>query len=88
MLQILYFAKSVKYLPKLMSELESKNWQLRNKLCLYFLLILMTYEPQSIAFDVLETFLKMYLQDAKSEVRLVARVCFIRFKMMVPLNRH
>ena len=45
MIQILYFAKSVKYLPKLMSELESKNWQLRNKLCLYFLLILMTYEP-------------------------------------------
>ena len=76
-------------LGKVNDEAKSKSPHVRAKIASYFLLMLLFCEPLSLKqnMDTVEEFLQKYLQDAKPEVRLISRLCFVQYKSLVLASR-
>jgi hypothetical protein len=58
----------------------------RARFAQYFLIILTTYPSEVIEkhSQMIEDFLQADLTDAKNEVRQIARICFFKYKEMLP----
>ena len=76
-------------LPKVHEETKTKNPQVRQRIASYFLLVLLQFDPVGLKqnMELVEDFLTKYLQDAKPEVRQIARLCFIQYKSLVLPSR-
>lgn len=57
---------------------------MRYKLCLYYFLASMVIHSDAELIEIILEALDLYLRDAKSNVRQVARVAFVRLKMICP----
>ncbi len=66
--------------------MKNKNPNVRTKIAQYFLVILMTYPTDIIEKNHhhIDSFLSVDLQDARAEVRQIARHCFIKYKELFP----
>ena len=80
---------SFRFLSKIFEEVKNKNHNVRVKIANYFLLVLLHYDPIVLKqhSELIEEFLVKFLQDAKPEVRSVARICFVRYKQVVTQNK-
>lgn len=73
-------------ITKIFEEAKNKSPVVRAKVAIYFLVILLSYPEDIIEKQLIliEEYLNISLGDAKPEVRLNARMCFIRYKEIFP----